>query len=187
MKTFPTVVILLTLLSTSLDLPGKIDSRRVRTMEKYSSSNWCGRTRMTYPRLVQDWYLPDLALPTNGLKNVTVVNDREVSSAFSRLLVANQDRELLRVDTRVCTGVEEAHEAIIRWFSRMTKPFCYPQVTNDIGEVLFYRQHPSGGCSASFARNNVFVWIRSHMPSCSATNIAKQVDVSILRASGVKP
>ena len=157
------------------------------TVLRYAYSNWCGRTRMTYPRLVQDWYLPDLALPTNGLKNVTVVNDREVSSAFSRLLVANQDRELLRVDTRVCTGVEEAHEAIIRWFSRMTKPFCYPQVTNDIGEVLFYRQHPSGGCSASFARNNVFVWIRSHMPSCSATNIAKQVDVSILRASGVKP
>ena len=135
-------------------------------VQRYAYSNWCGRTRMVYPRLVQDWYLPDLSLPTNGLNNVTVVNDREVSSAFSRLLVANQDRELLRVDTRVCTGVEEAHEAIIRWFSRMTKPFCYPQVTNDIGDVLFYRQHPSGGCSASFARNNVFVWIRSHMPSC---------------------
>ena len=74
MKTFPTVVILLTLLSTSLDLPGKIDSRRVRTMEKYSSSNWCGRTRMTYPRLVQDWYLPDLALPTNGI-NAVVENE----------------------------------------------------------------------------------------------------------------
>ena len=54
MKTFPTVVILLTLLSTSLDLPGKIDSRRVRTMQQYSSSNWCGHTRMAYPRLVQD-------------------------------------------------------------------------------------------------------------------------------------
>ena len=114
-------------------------------VQRYAYSNWCGRTRMVYPRLVQDWYLPDLSLPTNGLNNVTVVNDREVSSAFSRLLVANQDRELLRVDTRVCTGVEEAHEAIIRWFSRMTKPFCYPQVTNDIGDVLFYRQHPSGG------------------------------------------
>ena len=174
-------------IGVALSMPGGVDSYDESVKRAYDYSNWCGRTRMDYPRLVQDWYLPDLSLPTTGLNHVTVVNDREVSSAFSRLLVAHQDRELLRVDARVCTGAEEAHEAIIRWFSRMTKPFCYPQVTNDIGDVLFYRQHPSGGCSASFARNNVFVWIRSHMPSCSATNIAKQVDVSILRASGVEP
>ena len=186
-KSLSVVAASLMILTISINLFVDGASLDEDTMLRYKYTNWCRRTRMVYPRLVQGWYLPDLSLPTNGLKNVTVVNDREVSSAFSRLLVANQDRELLRVDTRVCTGVEEAHEAIIRWFSRMTKPFCYPQVTNDIGDVLFYRQHPSGGCSASFARNNVFVWIRSHMPSCSATNIAKQVDVSILRASGVEP
>ena len=126
-------------IGVALSMPGEVDPYDESVKRAYDYSNWCGRTRMDYPRLVQDWYLPDLSLPTNGLKNVTVVNDREVSSAFSRLLVANQDRELLRVDTRVCTGAEEAHEAIIRWFSRMTKPFCYPQVTNDIGDVLFYR------------------------------------------------
>ena len=70
MKTFPTVVILLTLLSTSLDLPGKIDPRRVRTMQKYSYSNWCGHTRMAYPRLVQDWYLPDLSLLSCSATNI---------------------------------------------------------------------------------------------------------------------
>ena len=186
-KSLSVVAASLMILTISINLFVDGASLDEDTMLRYEYTNWCRCTRMVYPRLVQDWYLPDLSLPTNGLNNVTVVNDREDSSAFSRLLVANQDRELLRVDTRVCTGVEEAHEAIIRWFSRMTKPFCYPQVTNDIGDVLFYRQHPSGGCSASFARNNVFVWIRSHMPSCSATNIAKQVDVSILRASGVEP
>ena len=87
-------------IGVALSMPGEVDPYDESVKRAYDYSNWCGRTRMDYPRLVQDWYLPDLSLPTNGLKNVTVVNDREVSSAFSRLLVANQDRELLRVDTR---------------------------------------------------------------------------------------
>ena len=69
----------------------------------------------------------------------------------------------------------------------MTTTRIFPQVTNDIGDVLFYYQYPGDGDSVVFTRNNVFVRIRSDMLFCSATNIAKQIDVSILRASGVEP
>ena len=69
----------------------------------------------------------------------------------------------------------------------MTTTRIFPQVTNDIGDVLFYYQYPEDSDSVVFTRNNVFVRIRSNMQSCSATNIAKQIDVSILRASGVEP
>ena len=184
MKTFPTVVIMLTLLSTSLDLPGKIDPRRVRTMQKYSYSNWCGHTRMAYPRLVQDWYLPDLSLPTNGINAVVENEAFETGRGF--FIVRNGD-ELVYVDSKICGSVEDAHASVIEKFSNMTTTRIFPQVTNDIGDVLFYYQYPGDGDSVVFTRNNVFVRIRSDMLFCSATNIAKQIDVSILRASGVEP
>ena len=184
MKTFPTVVIMLTLLSTSLDLPGKIDPRRVRTMQKYSYSNWCGHTRMAYPRLVQDWYLPDLSLPTNGINAVVENEAFETGRGF--FIVRNGD-ELFYIDSKICGSVEDAHASVIERFSNMTTTRIFPQVTNDIGDVLFHYRFNSGLDFAVFTRNNVFVWIDSRIESCSATNIAKQVDVSILRASGVEP
>ena len=184
MKTFPTVVIMLTLLSTSLDLPGKIDPRRVRTMQKYSYSNWCGHTRMAYPRLVQDWYLPDLSLPTNGINAVVENEAFETGRGF--FIVRNGD-ELFYIDSKICGSVEDAHASVIERFSNMTTTRIFPQVTNDIGDVLFHYRFNSGLDFAVFTRNNVFVWIDSRIESCSATNIAKQVDASILRASGVEP
>ena len=151
---------------------------------RYAYSNWCGRTRMTYPRLVQDWYLPDLALPTNGINAVVENEAFETGRGF--FIVRNGD-ELIYVDSEICGSVEGAHEAVIEKFSNMTTTRIFPQVTNDIGDVLFYYQYPGDGDSVVFTRNNVFVRIRSDMLSCSATNIAKQIDVSILRASGVEP
>lgn len=87
--------------------------------------------------------------------------------------------------------------------SKVFKPYQAPSTlinhppflsgVGDIGDVLFYRRFTNGvggvsfADSGSFARNNVAVWIRSYASSCPATNIAKQIDVSILRASGVEP
>ena len=101
-------------------------------------------------------------------------------------IVRNGD-ELIYVDSEVCGSVEDAHASVIERFSNMTTTRIFPQVTNDIGDVLFHYRFNSGLDFAVFTRNNVFVWIDSRIESCSATNIAKQVDVSILRASGVEP
>ena len=160
-------------------------------MEKYSYSNWCGRTRMDYPRLVQDWRLPALSLPTNDLDDVAV--GTQVIGTPSFVLVETNGHTLVRVNTKVYSDVCGAHEALMWRFAHSMNPYPCPQVTNDIGDVLFYRRFTNGvggvsfADSGSFARNNVAVWIRSYASSCPATNIAKQVDVSILRASGVEP
>ena len=154
------------------------------TVLRYAYSNWCGRTRMTYPRLVQDWYLPDFSLPTNGINAVVENEAFETGRGF---FIVRDGDELVYVDSEICGSVEGAHEAVIEKFSNMTTTRIFPQVTNDIGDVLFHYRFKSGLDFAVFTRNNVFVWIDSRIESCSATNIAKQIDVSILRASGVEP
>ena len=171
-------------IGVALSMPGEVDSYDESVKRAYDYSNWCGRTRMDYPRLVQDWYLPDLSLPTNGINAVVENEAFETGRGF--FIVRNGD-ELIYVDSEICGSVEGAHEAVIEKFSNMTTTRIFPQVTNDIGDVLFYYQYPGDGDSVVFTRNNVFVRIRSDMLSCSATNIAKQIDVSILRASGVEP
>ena len=171
-------------IGVALSMPGEVDSYDESVKRAYGYSNWCGRTRMDYPRLVQDWYLPDLSLPTNGI-NAVVENDAfETGRGF--FIVRNGD-ELVYVDSKICGSVEDAHASVIEKFSNMTTTRIFPQVTNDIGDVLFHYRFNSGLDFAVFTRNNVFVWIDSRIGSCSATNIAKQVDVSILRASGVEP
>ena len=171
-------------IGVALSMPGEVDPYDESVKRAYDYSNWCGRTRMVYPRLVQDWYLPDLSLPTNGINAVVENEAFETGRGF--FIVRNGD-ELIYVDSEICGSVEGAHEAVIEKFSNMTTTRIFPQVTNDIGDVLFYYQYPGDGDSVVFTRNNVFVRIRSDMLSCSATNIAKQIDVSILRASGVEP
>ena len=171
-------------IGVALSMPGEVDPYDESVKRAYGYSNWCGRTRMVYPRLVQDWYLPDLSLPTNGINAVVENEAFETGRGF--FIVRNGD-ELIYVDSEICGSVEGAHEAVIEKFSNMTTTRIFPQVTNDIGDVLFYYQYPGDGDSVVFTRNNVFVRIRSDMLSCSATNIAKQIDVSILRASGVEP
>ena len=171
-------------IGVALSMPGEVDSYDESVKRAYGYSNWCGRTRMDYPRLVQDWYLPDLSLPTNGINAVVENEAFETGRGF--FIVRNGD-ELIYVDSEICGSVEGAHEAVIEKFSNMTTTRIFPQVTNDIGDVLFYYQYPGDGDSVVFTRNNVFVRIRSDMLSCSDTNIAKQIDVSILRASGVEP
>ena len=171
-------------IGVALSMPGEVDSYDESVKRAYGYSNWCGRTRMDYPRLVQDWYLPDLSLPTNGINAVVENEAFETGRGF--FIVRNGD-ELIYVDSEICGSVEGAHEAVIEKFSNMTTTRIFPQVTNDIGDVLFYYQYPGDGDSVVFTRNNVFVRIRSDMLFCSATNIAKQIDVSILRASGVEP
>ena len=171
-------------IGVALSMPGEVDSYDESVKRAYGYSNWCGRTRMDYPRLVQDWYLPDLSLPTNGINAVVENEAFETGRGF--FIVRNGD-ELIYVDSEICGSVEGAHEAVIEKFSNMTTTRIFPQVTNDIGDVLFYYQYPGDGDSVVFTRNNVFVRIRSDMLFCSATNVAKQIDVSILRASGVEP
>ena len=171
-------------IGVALSMPGEVDPYDESVKRAYDYSNWCGRTRMDYPRLVQDWYLPDLSLPTNGINAVVENEAFETGRGF--FIVRNGD-ELIYVDSEICGSVEGAHEAVIEKFSNMTTTRIFPQVTNDIGDVLLYYQYPGDGDSVVFTRNNVFVRIRSDMLSCSATNIAKQIDVSILRASGVEP
>ena len=171
-------------IGVALSMPGEVDPYDESVKRAYGYSNWCGHTRMAYPRLVQDWYLPDLSLPTNGINAVVENEAFETGRGF--FIVRNGD-ELIYVDSEICGSVEGAHEAVIEKFSNMTTTRIFPQVTNDIGDVLFYYQYPGDGDSVVFTRNNVFVRIRSDMLFCSATNIAKQIDVSILRASGVEP
>ena len=175
-------------IGVALSMPGEVDSYDESVKRAYGYSNWCGRTRMDYPRLVRDWRFPDLAFPTNDLDTVVVDEGLEASRSF---FVFRRDgrrhRELFGIDTEICSNIENAHGFIMRKFSYITAPIRYQQVTNGIGDVLFYYRYPGDCDFAVFARNNVFVSISSYMPSCPATNIAKQVDVSILRASGMEP
>ena len=171
-------------IGVALSMPGEVDPYDESVKRAYDYSNWCGRTRMDYPRLVQDWYLPDLSLPTNGINAVVENEAFETGRGF--FIVRNGD-ELVYVDSKICGSVEDAHASVIEKFSNMTTTRIFTQVTNDIGDVLFHYRFNSGLDFAVFTRNNVFVWIDSRIGSCSATNIAKQVDVSILRASGVEP
>lgn len=178
-------------IGVALSMPGEVDPYDESVKRAYDYSNWCGRTRMDYPRLVQDWRLPALSLPTNDLDDVAV--GTQVIGTPSFVLVETNGHTLVRVNTKVYSDVRGAHEALMWRFAHSMNPYPCPQVTNDIGDVLFYRRFTNGvggvsfADSGSFARNNVAVWIRSYASSCPATNIAKQIDVSILRASGVEP
>ena len=178
-------------IGVALSMPGETDPYDESVKQAYGYSSWCGHTRMDYPRLVQDWRLPALSLPTNDLDDVAV--GTQVIGTPSFVLVETNGHTLVRVNTKVYSDVRGAHEALMWRFAHSMNPYPCPQVTNDIGDVLFYRRFTNGvggvsfADSGSFARNNVAVWIRSYASSCSATNIAKQIDVSILRASGVEP
>lgn len=156
------------------------------TKPRYGYTNWCGRTRMDYPRRVRDWWMPaNLSLPTNDLFPI-VWSEHEGVSSDIHLSAPGHDT-LFRIKTKVCTDAEAAHDAIMKEFSRMTIMARFLQITNDIGDVLFYRLYRRDGDYACFARNNVFVSISSDLSSYSATNIAKQIDTDILRASGLGP
>ena len=104
-------------IGVALSMPGEVDSYDESVKRAYGYSNWCGRTRMDYPRLVQDWYLPDLSLPTNGINAVVENEAFETGRGF--FIVRNGD-ELIYVDSEICGSVEGAHEAVIEKFSNMT-------------------------------------------------------------------
>ena len=180
--------IVLMAVGVALSMPDEADPHDESVKRAYGYTNWCGCTRMAYPRLVQNWRPPALSLPTNDLNIIVVDEGLEASRSFS---VFRRDgrryRELFGIDTEICSNTENAHGFVMGKFSYITTPIRYQQVTNDIGDVLFYYKCPGDCDFAVFARNNVFVSISSYMPSCSATNIAKQIDASILRASGVEP
>jgi len=160
------------------------DSLDEHIMRKYAYSNWCGRTRMVYPRLVRDWILPDLSLPTNGME---IAVECRSSGSGRGFYIFRNDTDMFHVHTCVYDDVEDTHHAIIERFSNMAIPADFLQTTNGIGDVFFSRRSEGRDDSVVFSRNNVFSRIRSFDSSYSATNIAKQIDASILRASGVNP
>ena len=94
------------------------------------------------------------------------------------------DRLLLRVDAGLFPTPEDAHRNIVRIFSTTASLQRYSNVTNGIGDV-FFRMGQGPWESVVFSRNNVSVLIDSEMQGTCATNIARQIDAAILRASGV--
>ncbi|MDO5320358.1 MAG: hypothetical protein Q4G65_17160 [bacterium] len=154
--------------------------------KRYAFTQWGGATRTNYRHRVDSgWMIPDLVLPTNSLRNAKARIFRDGTG--TRMLVFGGDDSFFRIDTEVYDTVMQAHCGIISKFDTMTTTKVFPQVTNGIGDVLFHESFRGSGDVAVFARNNVFVSINSYLESCSATNIAKQIDASILRASGINP
>ena len=157
-----------------------------RRKKQYDFVKWGGATRTSYlHRVDSGWVVPDLELPTNSLMNVEMRFSRD--EARTKTLVFGGDDVLFRINTKVYDTVMQAHCGIMSCFANMTTTKVFPQVTNDVGDVLFHESFRGSGDFAVFARNNVFVSIDSYLESCSATNIAKQIDASILRASGINP
>lgn len=152
-----------------------------RIMEDYAFTQWGGTTRRNYARLVpKDWSLPELQLPTNALESIHVVTSK--MGDRKRVFVAEGDRTILRIDVEVCSDVEAAHRTIMDQFANMTTTYRYPRLTNEIADVLFFKDWGSRSFM-TFARNNVYVSLRSNMAACQITNVASQIDTSILYVS----
>ena len=66
----------------------------------------------------------------------------------------------------------------------MNVPRVWPCSTNDLGDVVFAFL-PEPESYVAFRRNNVFIAVDSWTVTLNATNIARQIDASLLRASGV--
>lgn len=136
---------------------------------------------MPYPQVVREVPLTDLLLTTNSLKGTSVSVSDEAGTC--RLLVAQGDELLLRLGVHVCPTVDAAQEAMMREFTEMSRRIVLECRTNEVGDVMFYRNYGGRGDRMSFTRNNVYVSIRSNSPLCLATNVACHVDAAILRDS----
>ena len=150
---------------------------------RYLYSQWECLTVTNYSHVVTNWSLPALTLPTNGLPISACCFDE---GDDVELIVQTADDTLFRISTWARPSVRAAHLAVIQDFSRMTSLLRFTQVSNFIGDVSFYQNYGSSGDCLVFTRNNVFVRVDSRLPSHSSTNIARQIDASILRASGVE-
>ncbi|MDO5320627.1 MAG: hypothetical protein Q4G65_18535 [bacterium] len=162
-------------------------SPRMEAMKKdYAFEQWRDFTSTNYPvRVDEGWQKKFPALNMNGI-DVTYV--QMPFREGMRTIVKRQGSEIVRIDTQVLGGPEEAHLSIIKEFSRGALRISYKRLENGTGDVHFYHKSLRvNGDVSVFARNNVFVSIDSYLESCSATNIAKQIDASILRASGINP
>ena len=150
---------------------------------RHAFSQWANMTLTNYPSMVHGRLYPDVTFPTNGLPVSVRLDEDDLELELS---IRRGDDELFRVNTWVRPSVESAHRAIIQDLSSMSSVQSYVRMNNCVGDVAFFQNLGTNGDSVVFARNNVFVAVDSRIPSASATNIARQVDAAILRASGVQ-
>ena len=163
---------------------GRDDAMVFQAMDRYAFDQWRVVSRREYPHPVSNLEIGELDLPTNGA--AARISSRLETSDGYRLFVFQDGEILFRVRSRILPTLEEAHRAVLRTLSGMARPVSFLQTTNDTGDVLFIHDVPGASSLAVFARNNVWGDVLSNMPSCSATNIARQIDAAILRASGVQ-
>ena len=181
MKKYLFVCTLTGLVSLSTCADQLLDAMALR----YDFTEWRGKVMTNYPQIVLDWALPTLQLQTNGCDSISVTQN--CSSNRCRLWIGEGDCLLLRVDSRIHTSPEMAHHDMLARFASMSTPKKYTRVRNIAGDVLFHLVQDNASDSVVFARNNVSISVFSGMTGLSATNIAQQLDSSILRASGKAP
>ena len=139
------------------------------------------KCRMKYAAAVSEWTMPGLGLPTNGVEASTW---RSGAGRTTCLVLSQGESMLVNVMTRICSGPDGAQSALCEHFDSMTRLRVWPCTTNGCGDVAFCSLLPDQS-HVVFCRNNVFAVVDSWTNAICATNIARQIDAAILRASGV--
>ena len=145
---------------------------------------WYGNVKTNYSCCVSDWNMPSLCLPfnvfSNSVQNCSPSNELFGFSAW----YDTNDVEMLYIGYNVCSNVISAHDSVIDRFSLMTTPVLHERTINNIGDACFTYPAATGSFSTvTFTRNNIMVFVSSHVTEVHATNIAIQIDSDILMRS----
>ena len=157
-------------------------------MELYDFASWAGTTNMLYTTIAQPVDILSINLPTNGLCTTARYVDNE-RTREKKLLVFSDANDSLLVEVRVraSTKVIIAQSEIMRRLSGFAVA-PLPSVTNGLaGDRCYCKFTTNGFGYVAFARNTVFAEATSYTNAISASDIAVQLDATILNASTNAP
>lgn len=151
------------------------------TARFYDYASWRGVSKETYVRLIYDYDLPTLSLPTNSWPVEVSIRPRRNGRREIFLFSRNDQDLLLRINSLILTNVVTAQDSLINHFAgcpvRMNN-----LTTNNIGDRGYGAINANMSFSV-FARNNIFVSVGSGTNAIPADSVARQIDADILQRS----
>lgn len=150
-----------------------------RTKRDYAFSNWVGKTRLAYTRIVTNW-VPDFS--ATGFTNIIMDAGPSKHKTF---LLGRETPDTVIVRVVECSGAAAAHEALIEFLSNCTVPYPLPEgkyAGLDIGDKC-YVGYGTNTSTVMFTRNNVFIWVYTSQTNINIPKLARKLDDQVTTQS----
>ena len=154
--------------------------------EQYGFSVWVGNTKMEYAYFITNWIPSFISFGIIGFYIYEGGHNNEYSFNMQ-----NDSDVRVYVQIYECSGVSDAHEALMNEFGNCSAPHPFPLGSEngaDIGDRCYLGYTNSASNSASnsavvFVRNNVYVNVWASDSEYSVIAIAEALDAQILSLS----